>query len=112
MPERQLSSTPPETEAHGCGRYAALPGLGIAQAFTSYNNPKGNADREWLMRTVKEELVWIQEWKSPVGFIEALEKWVKKFNREYFHSALRYQTTMAFEQQYEARHRTLLQTAS
>lgn len=30
--------------------------LGIRQAFTSYNNPKGNADTERLMRTLKEEL--------------------------------------------------------
>jgi len=33
--------------------------LGIEQAFTSYNNPKGNADTERFMRTLKEELVRI-----------------------------------------------------
>jgi len=27
--------------------------LGIQQAFTSYNNPKGNADTERVMRTLK-----------------------------------------------------------
>jgi transposase InsO family protein len=31
-------------------------GLGIKQAFTAYNNPKGNADTERMMRTLKEEL--------------------------------------------------------
>jgi len=31
--------------------------LGIRQAFTSYGNPKGNADTERLVRTWKEELV-------------------------------------------------------
>lgn len=82
----------------------------ITQAFTSYNNPKGNADTERLMRTLKEELVWIHEWKSPVEFIEALEKWVKKYNTEYLHSALQYQTTVAYEQQYLA-HSTQFQTA-
>jgi putative transposase len=35
--------------------------LGITQAFTSYNNPKGNADTERLMRTLKEELLWLRE---------------------------------------------------
>jgi putative transposase len=60
----------------------ACPALGITQAFTSYNNPKGNADTEQLMRTVKEELVWIREWKSPVAFMEALEEWVRKYNNE------------------------------
>ena len=31
--------------------------LGIKQIFTSYSNPKGNADTERLMRTIKEELI-------------------------------------------------------
>jgi hypothetical protein len=31
--------------------------LGINQVFTIYNNPKGNADTERLIRTFKEELV-------------------------------------------------------
>ncbi len=31
--------------------------LGITQAFTSDHNPKGNADTERLMRTLKEELL-------------------------------------------------------
>jgi hypothetical protein len=25
-------------------------GLGIKQVFSAYNNPKGNADTEWMMR--------------------------------------------------------------
>ena len=84
--------------------------MGITQAFTSYNNPKGNADTERLMRTVKEELVWIHEWKSPLAFMEALEEWGKKYNNEYLHSVLQYQTPMTFEQQHSA-HRTQLQPA-
>lgn len=35
--------------------------LGISQAFTSYNNPKGNADTERFMRTMKEECLWLRE---------------------------------------------------
>jgi transposase InsO family protein len=31
--------------------------LGIEQIFTSYDNPKGNADTERVMRTIKEELI-------------------------------------------------------
>lgn len=31
--------------------------LGIKQIFASYNNPKGNADTERVMRTIKEYLV-------------------------------------------------------
>ena len=38
--------------------------LGIKQAFTAYNNPNGNANTERLIRTIKEELVWVNEFTS------------------------------------------------
>jgi putative transposase len=73
--------------------------LGVEQTFTSYNNPKGNADTERLMRTLKEELVWTNEWHSPFKFIQALGCWVNDYNNEYLHSALNYKTPTQFEQQ-------------
>ena len=73
--------------------------LGIEQTFTGYNNPKGNADTERLIRTLKEELVWLSEWHSPFEFIQALERWVDDYNNEYLHSALNYKTPAQFEQQ-------------
>jgi len=71
--------------------------LGIKQAFTSYNNPKGNADTERFMRTMKEELVWINEFKSPSHFITAFEDWVNRYNNDYLHSSLGYKTPIQFE---------------
>jgi len=38
--------------------------LGIEQIFTSYDNPKGNADTERVMRTIKEEIIWLNEFGS------------------------------------------------
>jgi len=38
--------------------------LGIEQIFTSYDNPKGNADTERMIRTIKEEVVWVNEFSS------------------------------------------------
>ncbi|MDI6714307.1 MAG: hypothetical protein QMD43_04675 [Thermodesulfovibrio sp.] len=38
--------------------------FGIEQIFTSYDNPKGNADTERVMRTIKEELIWLNEFGS------------------------------------------------
>jgi putative transposase len=49
--------------------------LGIQQAFTSDNNPKGNADPERIMRTLKEACLWLQVWTSPFELIRALEEW-------------------------------------
>lgn len=73
--------------------------LGIKQAFTSYNNPKGNADTERMMRTLKEELVWINEWKNPQDFFGKLDSWIEYYNNEYLHSSLKYQTPANFEKQ-------------
>ena len=49
------------------------------------------------MRMVKEELVRIHEWKSHVAFLEALEEWGKRHNKQYLHLALHYLTPMTFE---------------
>ncbi len=75
-------------------------GLGIKQAFTAYNNPKGNADTERMMRTLKEELCWLQEWQSAAELKTALDRFVEHFNDGYLHSALGYKTPNAFEKEY------------
>lgn len=74
--------------------------LGIKQAFTSYNNPKGNADTERFMRTMKEELVWINEWRSPTAFFKALDSWINHYNSNYLHSTLDYMPPEKFEQNF------------
>jgi transposase InsO family protein len=66
--------------------------LGINQAFTSYNNPKGNADTERAIRTLKEELLWLHEWRSLSHLESALYAWVETFNSTYLHSALDWNT--------------------
>jgi putative transposase len=71
--------------------------LGIQQALTSYNNPKGNADTERFMRTFKEELVWCHEWDNPIHFIRHVKRWVEDYNQNYCHSALGYQSPVHFE---------------
>jgi len=88
----------------------ACSNMGIKQAFTSYNNPKGNADTERFMRTLKEELVWVNEWKSPKSFIEALDIWIEYYNNSYLHSTLGYQSPVSFEDNLK-HHDTLLVNA-
>jgi transposase InsO family protein len=53
----------------------ACAALGIRQAFTRYSNPKGNADTERFLRTLKEELVWLRDWTSPGAFFTAPDRW-------------------------------------
>ena len=84
--------------------------LGIKQAFTSYNNPKANADTERFIRTMQEELVWLREWKSPIEFMEKLAKWIDNYNKSYLHSSLGYQSPEQFERKLTG-HNTLLEKA-
>jgi transposase InsO family protein len=85
--------------------------LGIRQAFTSYNNPKGNADTERMIRTMKEELFWLREWSSVDELTAALSSWIGWYNEHYLHSALDYRTPNQAEETYNLTMRTLLETA-
>ena len=85
--------------------------LGVHQAFTSYNNPKGNADTERMMRTLKEELLWLREWKHADEIDVALTAWVDYYNGSYLHSTLGYRPPNKFEETYNTSHKTLLETA-
>ena len=85
--------------------------MGINQAFTSYNNPKGNADTERVFRTMKEELIWLREWTSPFTLVDALSNWIQYYNSAYLHSALGYKPPNKFEEEYCISQDTLLVTA-
>lgn len=74
--------------------------LGIKQAFTAYNNPKGNADTEPLMRTIKEELCWLREWSSVEELKREMKKFVEYFNDNYLHSTLGYKTPNVYENEW------------
>jgi putative transposase len=76
----------------------------LHQAFTSYNNPKGNADTERGMRTLKEECLWLHEWTYPFALISAAVAWIDDYNEHYLHSALGYKTPRQFERDYYTRH--------
>jgi transposase InsO family protein len=63
--------------------------LGIKQIFTSYDNPKGNAETERVMRTIKEELIWLNEFGSLEEARENIRNWIMNdYNKLYVHSSL------------------------
>lgn len=82
--------------------------LGLKQAFTSYNNPKGNADTERVIRTLKEELLWLREWTNPFELAEELNAWIQSYNTSYLHSALDYRTPEQAETAYLNNQKILL----
>lgn len=71
--------------------------VGIEQIFTSYNNPKGNAETERFMRTMKEELLWLEEFDSVAEARAAIGEWLQEYNLEYPHSMLSYHSPLEYE---------------
>lgn len=75
--------------------------LGIEQIFTSYDNPKGNADTERMMRTIKEEVLWLNEFGSLEEAKGKIGKWIEiDYNKLYVHSELGYMSPEEFEELY------------
>jgi len=75
--------------------------LGIKQVFTSYDNPKGNAETERMMRTIKEEVIWLNEFETLEEAIAKIGHWIEvDYNKRYVHSALGYLSPEEFEAQY------------
>lgn len=84
--------------------------MNIEQAFTSYNNPKGNADTERFFRTMKEELIWLREWTSPLELMNEVAEWLESYNTGYLHSTLGYKTPEMAEREYKNSSKLLIST--
>ena len=89
----------------------ACSNLEVEQVFTSYNNPKGNADTERMIRTMKEELFWLREWDSERELSLELNKWVEYYNRSYLHSAHGYRAPIQAQEDYYLNHTSHLNAA-
>jgi transposase InsO family protein len=80
------------------GFMAAMGVLGIEPVFTSYDNPKGYAETERLVRTIKEELLWLQPFTSLEEARSAINQWITvAYNQRYVHSSLGYKSPLEFE---------------
>lgn len=77
--------------------------LNIKQIFTTFNNPKVNADTERVFRTMKEDCVWINEWTDPFLFQNDLESWIKAYNSDFPHQSLGYKTPAQFMKAFSSR---------
>ena len=61
---------------------------------------------ERMMRTIKEEVIWLHEFTSLAEAKEAIGSWIEKYNRAleaeriYVHSALGYLSPLEFEQKF------------
>jgi len=69
-------------------RYAAE--CGVRLEYTGYASPRENGHIERLMRTLKEEVIWVREFRDLDDVRAAVEEFVAFYNGEYPHSALGY----------------------
>ena len=79
---------------------AACRALDVKQIFTSYNNPKGNADTERVIRTLKEDLIWPREWSGYQQLENALKRWVKNYNEDFPYSSIDYLKPAQYKQKH------------
>jgi len=70
--------------------------LGIKQVFTSFNNPRGNADTERVIRTLKEDF-WLREWHFFDEAKRDIETAIRKYNTDYPHSVIGYRNPYEFD---------------
>ena len=77
--------------------------VGIRGQYTGYNAPDDNAFVERIMRTLKEEEIWLNQYDSWPEAHEAIERFVTFYNEERIHSAIDYRTPV----EEEARRMTL-----
>ena len=64
----------------------------LEHTFAPVGRPTGNAVVERLIRTMKEEVVWLRDWDSADELARALRAWKHKYNTERPHQALSYLT--------------------
>lgn len=74
--------------------------LGIRQVFTNYSNPKGNADTERVIRTMKEEVALHREHLTIRSVDKSVNEWVAFYNRIYPHSSIGYKAPEQFEKEF------------
>jgi transposase InsO family protein len=72
---------------------------GVEQTFAPVGRPIGNAVAERTIRTMKEECVWLADWRGISQLREALQAWKRTFNEERPHQSLRWLTPAEYRAQ-------------
>lgn len=64
----------------------------LVHTFAPVGRPTGNAVAERVIRTLKEEVIWLRDWDSADEVRAAVEAWVVRYNEQRPHQALGYAT--------------------
>jgi hypothetical protein len=80
--------------------------LGSPHPFPSAHHPKGQADTERMLRTLKEEGLWRQAWTTPCALSNAGDAWIADAKAHDLHASLGYQPPRPFAMASPHRHST------
>jgi transposase InsO family protein len=69
---------------------------GLLHTYAPVGRPTGNAVVERLIRTMKEEVVWLRDWESADELRAALTAWAERYNQARPHQALGWKTPAAY----------------
>lgn len=64
----------------------------LVHTYAPVGRPTGNAVVERVIRTLKEEVIWLRDWESADEVRAAVTAWVRRYNHERPHQALGYAT--------------------
>jgi len=64
----------------------------LDHTYAPVGRPTGNAVAERVIRTLKEEVVWLRDWDTIDELRAAIEAWVKRYNEHRPHQALGWKT--------------------
>lgn len=65
---------------------------GLNHTFAPVGRPTGNAVVERFIRTMKEEVIWLQDWEDADELRRALDAWRPRYNTQRPHQALNWKT--------------------
>ncbi|MBP9165867.1 MAG: transposase [Kofleriaceae bacterium] len=64
----------------------------LNHTFAPVGRPTGNAVVERFIRTLKEELIWLQDWESADELRTAIDAWLPHYLHHRPHQSLNWQT--------------------
>src|SRR5512141_906234 len=64
----------------------------LLHTFAPVGRPTGNAVAERVIRTMKEEVIWLRDWRNAAELREALLAWQVRYNTQRPHQALGWKT--------------------
>jgi len=66
--------------------------LGITHRRTAFNHPEGNGMIERFHRSLKEEEIWLNEYRTLEEARQSIGNWIEEYNQDRPHRALKNQT--------------------